>query len=231
MIRRRRLGQHFLRSQDTARRMVEAAGIAGNETVLEIGPGRGIVTPHLCRRAGRVIAVEIDEGLYRGLRRSLRFGNLEIIHGDGFAAGVRFDVLVSSLPYSQSRRAVEWLSQQEFSRAVIVVQREFADKLTATLRNRRAVSVLASWAFEIETVCAAPRDGFDPPPEVDSVVMRITQRNRATAGLVSALNLLFSQRRKTVQSILKRLGSEGGDGRRLEEMPDEEIIRIARNIG
>ena len=229
-MKRRRLGQHFLKSDDAARRIVDAAGITDQDTVLEIGPGRGELTGHICRRAKKVTAVELDRYLYMCLKGKPNPGNLDLVCGDGFSDDASFDILVSALPYSQSRRAVEWLSRQEFSRAVIMVQQEFADKLTARGRNRRAISVLASWAFDMEALHSVPGDGFEPPPEVDSVVLRVTQRNRATRGMVSAINRLFSHRRKTVRNILKGFGVEYEGSQRLDELTDEEIVRIAETI-
>ena len=227
MNRRQSLGQHFLASPAVAEGVVEAAGLTGSETVLEIGPGLGALTPHLCRRAGRVVAVEVDRNLHRALESGLDFANLELVRGDAFQVETDFDVLVSSLPYSQSRRAVEWLAQRRFSRAVILVQREFADKLSASAGERRAVSVLASWAFEMETVRTVSRGSFRPPPEVDSVLLRLTPRNRVGQDTILGINRLFSQRRKTLGRILGGSGPGEGDSRRLDELSVEEIVGIA----
>lgn len=222
------MGQHFLCSQEMARRIVDAASITGQDIVLEIGPGMGALTEHLCQRAFRVVAVEKDRRLYRNLKSRLKRANLELVCGDAFRRSAEFDLLVSSLPYSQSRRAVEWLAQQRFSRAILAVQREFAEKLVATGRSRRAVSVIASWAFCIKIVGDIPKNSFKPPPEVDSVVLQLTQCNRVPSDFIAAINKLFSQRRKTLDGVLRSLDPANERNRRLEELSNEEIVRIAR---
>ena len=226
-MKRQKLGQHFLRSDEVAKSIVTTAKITGDDVVLEIGPGRGVLTGHLCRLAKKVIAVEADRLLHEELKIRQTQDNLEIIYSDGFSRDMTFDILVSNLPYSQSRRAILWLSRQRFPHAVIMVQREFADKITATGQDRRAVSVLASWAFDIQVVRRIPSTCFEPPPKVDSVILLLRQRRRVTQEMIRAVNELFAQRRKTVRSMLRQLGVRSEDDRRLDELASEEIIRIA----
>ena len=229
-MKRQRLGQHFLTSDDVRDSVIAAAKITGDDVVLEVGPGRGYLTWRLCALAKRVVAVEADRALYLGMQSGPLPGNLDMVYGDGFAADMTFDVFVSNLPYSQSRRAMEWLSRQRFSRGVVTVQQEFADKIAAGNRDRRSISVLASWAFDVDVVRGVPRRCFEPPPKVDSVILRLVQKNHATYGMISAINRLFSQRRKTTRNILSGTRGAGGDDRRLEDLTNEEIISIARSI-
>lgn len=229
--RRRRLGQYFLEPGRTAGRIVDAAGITTRDTVLEVGTGRGVLTAPLCRRAARVVSVEYDEQLYLDAARSMgHIENLTILHGDGFGLDAEFDVFVSNLPYYKSRAAIEWLAARDFSRAVLMVQSEFADKLSAAPRSRRAVAVLAGYAFEISEVCRVGRGEFDRPPNVDSTVLRLVKRNTVPADVIRAVNRMYSYRRKTIQNILGQFGASCDDQRRLEELSAEEIVRIARRI-
>lgn len=227
MNRRRRLGQHFLASRATAERMVGAARISGKDTVLEVGTGRGALTRALCRRAARVVSVEADRGVYEEARGALRMDNLELVCGDGFGTDVAFDVFVSSLPYSQSRRAVEWLCQRPFSRAVLMVQKEFYEKLA---RAGRATAVVANYCFDIERVCSAGRSDFSPPPSVDSVVVRMEQKRTLDAPTVKAVNRMFSYRRKKLSNVLAEFGASSDSEQRLEQMGADEIVGIAKSI-
>lgn len=226
MTRRRRLGQHFLRSPAVARAIAGRAG--AGDAVLEIGTGRGALTGLLAGRAARVVSVEADAGLHREAAARLSAPNLELRHGDGFAEAGGFTLLVSSLPYSQSRRAVEWLAQNGIPRAVLVVQAEFADKVCSPPpAARRAVSVVAGHCFRIRRLGRVGRGSFDPPPAVDSEVIELERRAVMPARTVAAVNRIFSYRRKTVRGALGHLGVGSGDRRRLGELSDGEIVGLA----
>jgi len=227
MSRRQRLGQHFLGSQSVASEIVRAAGISGKDTVLEIGTGSGILTAKLCESAGSVVSVEADPALHRAARSRLSVPNLTLVRGDGFKTDCGFSIFVSNLPYSKSRTAIEWLAGKKFSRAIIMVQREFADKLTG---QTRAVSVIANHCFGIERVLGVGKSSFSPPPKVDSVVLRLTRKRTLSRDVIKTVNLLFSYRRKTVSNILREFGMGGGTRQRLDELSGDEIIGLGRKI-
>ena len=227
MNKRRRLGQHFLVSPAVASRMAESARIGPRDVVLEVGTGRGALTRALCERAREVVSVESDGAVYEEARASLRMGNLRLVRGDGFRTEARFDVFVSSLPYSQSRRAVEWLCQRPMSRAVVMVQKEFYEKLAGALR---ATAVIANHCFDMHRVCGAGRSDFDPPPSVESVVVRMEQKRTLDQATIRTVNRIFSYRRKKLSNILAEFGVESGSDARLEQLGGDEIVRIARGI-
>lgn len=229
---RQRLGQHFLKSQNIARFIVESAHLTKKETVLEVGTGKGALTPLLCQKAGFVVSVESDEKLYSDAILQLSYiPNLELMYGDGFDTGVSFDVFVSNLPYSESRRAIEWLVQQKLSRAVVMVQKEFADKLLSVQgREMHAVSIIANYAFDIEKLMNVKKNNFEPPPKVDSVILGLRQKRQVTSDLIDAINRLFSYRRKTITNIAKKFGKKMQSDKRLEELGVEEIIKLAKQI-
>ena len=123
MNRSHSLGQHFLISESIAKSIVDYANITKKDTVLEIGTGKGILLPFLCHAAKKVLSIETDRELYFAtLKRFSNFSNLELIQGDGFKLDPEFTILVSNLPYSESRRAIEWLVQKKYSHAIIMVQ-------------------------------------------------------------------------------------------------------------
>jgi len=231
MRKRQRLGQHFLISQTVAKKIVEAAKITKKDVVLEIGTGRGILVPLLCEKAKHVISIESDYALYKNAKESFSdIDNLELVHGDGFKSSQKFSIFVSSLPYSKSRDAMEWLIQKEFFRAVVMVQKEFYEKLIAKGKNRKAISVLVNHSTEIEKIINVNKTNFNPPPKVDSVVLRLNRKKTISKELIQTTNKLFSYKRKNLKNILKQFGKNTESDKRLEELSSEEIINIAKKI-
>jgi len=177
MIKRKLLGQHFLNSKSTAELIVKEAEISKNDVVFEIGTGLGILTPLLCKHAQKVISVDADENLIKKAKSKFAtFDNLVLKSGDGFKKKDIFSIFVSNLPYSRSKDAIEWLAQNSFSHGVIMVQKEFADKLFATSKNRRAISIIAIHAFDIKKISDVGKNNFSPPPKIDSVILKISKK-------------------------------------------------------
>jgi 16S rRNA (adenine1518-N6/adenine1519-N6)-dimethyltransferase len=228
-----KLGQHFLASEDIAARVVDTLGDVSQSTVLEIGPGRGIMTALLAKRARRLIAVELDRVLAAQLR--LRFGmtrNVEIIEGDVLA--IDFDSLfgpkpglgrpgidlkpepvkvVGNLPYYITSDIVLRLFEfsKYFDSIVIMVQREVADRIAAEPggRDYGMLSATAQLYARVEKLFTLPPVAFVPPPKVHSAVLRLTidpQQEKlgvAGDGFIDFLRLSFGQKRKTLWNNLK----------------------------
>jgi 16S rRNA (adenine1518-N6/adenine1519-N6)-dimethyltransferase len=232
MIKRRSLGQHFLITPSIAKSIVDSASITKDDIVLEIGTGKGILTPLLCQNAKQVISVEKDPLLYSQASDVFsHVPNLVLEEGNAFKKNIEFTILVSNLPYSESRTAIEWLVQKKFKRAIIMVQKEFAQKLAKTDGNERsAVSVLANYCLEIKNILDVKNTNFRPPPKVDSIVISIVSKHVLSSQTVHAVNKLFSFKRKTIRNIGKKMGLEIDSDKRLEEIPDGEIIEIAKRI-
>ncbi len=231
MRKRQRLGQHFLISQTVAKKIAEAAGITKKEIVLEIGTGRGILVPLLYCKAKQVISIEADSILYQDAK--MRFSgitNLALRYGDGFKTYEKFSIFVSNLPYSKSRKAMEWLIQKKFSRAVVMVQKEFYEKLIAKGKNLKAISVLVNHSADIEKIINVHKSNFNPPPKVDSVVLRLKRKKTISKELIQTVNKLFSYKRKNLQNILKQFGKHIESDKRLEDLSGAEIIKIAKTI-
>lgn len=229
--RRQRLGQHFLKSFAIATKIVESTQITPKDTVLEIGTGPGILTPLLCKQAKSVVTIEADESLYSdAILKFSKISNLEIMYGDGFDSDVDFTIFVSNLPYSESKRAIEWLAQRKFKRAVVMVQKEFADKLVAKGRDIHAITILANHCFDVESIVKVGKNNFSPPPKVDSIVLRLTPKKQITQDLIDSVEKLFSQRRKTISNIAKSFGKSIQSDKRLEQLTPEEIIKIAKQL-
>ena len=231
MIKRKLLGQHFLNSQSIAESIVSEANITKNDVVYEIGTGLGVLTPLLCHKAKKVISVDADENLIKIAKDKLSdFENLVLKSGDGFKKKDSFSIFVSNLPYSKSKDAIEWLAQRTFSHGVIMVQKEFAEKLVAKSKNRKAISIIATHAFDIEKISNVGKNNFSPPPKVDSIILKIAKKTDVDKKLIFTINEIFSYRRKTVKNILKQFGIESEIEKRVDDLTGDEIVNLAKQI-
>ena len=232
MIKRKQLGQHFLNSNSIAKSIVSEAKITKRDIVFELGTGLGILTPLLCEKASKVISVDVDEELIRTAKSTFsNIDNLVLKSGDGFKKKDSFSIFVSNLPYSKSKDAIEWLAQTSFSHGVIMVQKEFADKLLATSsKQRKAISIIATSAFEITAILKVGKNNFSPPPKIDSTVLKIIKKNNLSKELIQTINKIFSYRRKTVKNILKQFNKESKIDKRVDDLSGDEIISLANQI-
>ena len=230
MNKRKNLGQHFLKSKTIAKSIVSNANITRNDVVLEIGTGYGILIPYLCKNAKQVFSIENDQNLYLSVKSNFHdYSNLVLEYGDGFNSDHNFSIFVSNLPYSKSRFAVEWLLQKKFSRAVIMVQKEFSEKLSSNEKHK-AISVLANYGFRIKFLMNVKKPNFFPIPKVDSTVILLEKKKVISKVLISTVNRVFSYRRKPLQNILKHFGLNSTSKKRLDELSGDEIIKIAQKI-
>jgi 16S rRNA (adenine1518-N6/adenine1519-N6)-dimethyltransferase len=207
-MKRHRLGQHYLADPAVVQMMMEVAAVRPDERILEIGTGRGALTKELVKAGKSFEGYELDEENYRATRAVVRGSATSIHLGDAFRHRPTFDVLVASLPYSESAGFVKWLSAIEYDRAVVLLQEDFVRKILAPpgSRDYRAISALAQISSEVKVAGRVPRAAFSPPPRVNSVVALFVPRSRIREGEASRIMRLFSLRRKQVVSALKELG-------------------------
>ena len=228
---RKKLGQNFLNSKSIAKFIVDSANISKNDIVYEIGTGKGILTLFLCRNSKKVISVEKDYQLYEESRVNFsREKNLKIIHGDGFKQNEKFNIFVSNLPYSESKKAIYWMLMNRFSHGIVMVQNDFAKKLISKNHERKAISVLAQSGFEMKILKTIGRENFTPKPKINSSIMSFYRKSTLSKELIQSVNLMFSLRRKKLQNIGKKLGLEIKSNQRLEDMNNDEIIKFAKKI-
>ncbi len=226
---RKRLGQHFLTDPRILGRIVDALAPTAEETVIEIGPGRGALTEVLMQRAGRVIAIEVDRDLARLLReRYAGDGRLVVVEADvldtNFGALVDGPfVLAGNVPYNITTPIMfHALKRPRPMRAVYLVQREVAERVVAPAgsENYGALSVNVQSVAQAELVFKVPAGAFQPPPKVESAVLRITPRadpvleaeeeDRYRALVQAAFGLRRKQLRRVVRTICT-LGADAAD--------------------
>jgi 16S rRNA (adenine1518-N6/adenine1519-N6)-dimethyltransferase len=215
-------------------RIIDAAKIGKGEVVLEAGTGQGILTAELCKAAKSVISYEVDKKLYQQAKAQLQFHNLKLVNADLFKINnLRFDAFASNLPYSRSRDAFEWLATQKFDRAIVMVQEEFADKISARAgdKNYRAISALAAHCFIIEKLFKVGRQSFEPQPKVESVVIRIVPVNSVAKETIKRLNFLFSKRNKKASTVAAKAGVKADFGsRRIDQLAPHDLIKMAESM-
>lgn len=221
------LGQNFLINPTVCPRMAEASG-AGPETgVLEIGPGIGVLTRELAARAGKVVAVELDQRLLPVLEETLKdAGAVKVIHGDvmklDLAALLREEfqdmpvAVCANLPYYITSPIIMGLleSRLPFTNITVLVQKEAAQRLCARPGSREcgAVTLAVQYYAEAKILFPVSRGSFLPAPKVDSAVMQLRIRQeppcwvKEEACLFRLVRAAFGQRRKTLANSLTGAG-------------------------
>jgi 16S rRNA (adenine1518-N6/adenine1519-N6)-dimethyltransferase len=266
MARRPPLGQHFLHDEAVADRIVDALDPDGRE-VLEIGPGRGVLTGRIASRASRLTAVEIDRRLASSLTGRWPADRVVVHRADVLArpladwlgsAPAKGWLLVGNLPYAITSPVLFAVldSVSPPDRAVLMVQKEVAERLAARPGSRTygILSVLLAVQADVELLFRVGRGAFQPPPRVDSAVLRLTLLLRSRFGVGSdagpsrrtlqvVVRTAFGQRRKMLRNSLGSLtgvdreelaaaGARSGIDltRRPESLALEEFVALARAL-
>lgn len=191
-----KLGQHFMVDKNVLRKVVGYAHLDWNDTVLEIGAGEGALTEEL-RKKCRVIAIEKDDKLFIKVKE--KFPDHKIINGDALKIEwPQFDKCVSNLPYSISKPFVLKLLQHDFQVAVLVLQKEFAEKLAAKpgSKNYGVTSVCAQACCDIELLDKVPRNAFKPQPHVTSQIVRLKLKKTLDRDFLGFVTEVFQLRNK-----------------------------------
>lgn len=240
-MRRPRLGQHFLRDARTLRRIVEAADLRPGQRVLEIGPGPGVLTDPMADAVGpegRVVTVEFDPALAAALVG--RWPNVEVHEGDALAVDLAalgpFDRIVANLPYQISGPVtvafLDLLREQGWGRAVLMYQKEFADRLLAGPGSRsygRLSVHLARWC-RVEPIKEVPPAAFNPPPKVRSSIVALVPHEAPPFEVPderlwqAVVDGTFQNRRKQLRNTLPAVVRGFG-------VPDEDAVAVLESLG
>jgi 16S rRNA (adenine1518-N6/adenine1519-N6)-dimethyltransferase len=224
-----KLGQNFLHDAQAIQRIVAALGDVSAETVIEIGPGEGAITRALAGRAGHLLAVELDSRLAARLRGQFAADRVTVLEQDvlqfdfaaaATAAGGRLAV-AGNLPYYITSPILLKLaaSHAALHRAVLMVQREVADRILAGpgSRDYGLLSVTVQMFGPVERLFTLPPGAFSPPPDVHSTVFRwrfaprFAELNVEEADFLRFARQVFAQKRKTLANNLRAAGFPSTD--------------------
>ena len=232
---RKRFAQHFLESTWVTK-LVNAAAIDAEDSVLEIGPGRGAITRPLAARSRRLLAIEVDRDLAADLQAA-DIPNVTVVTSDvlsvdlvpvitdwlGSAPGPANQIrIVGNLPYNISSPILFALLDLAAKTtgvrdALLMLQKEVADRLVAKAGTGEygVLTVLTALRADVTRVLSLPPGAFRPQPKVHSAVVRLTFRQpqveiEEEERLVRMVRAMFTQRRKTLSNALKSFGEERG---------------------
>lgn len=233
-----RLGQHFLIRTSILERIAREVCDEGEPLVIEIGPGRGALTQFLLPRAQRVIAIEVDPVLAHYVRQKFASsGKLEVIEGDVLKTDLAQwgpAVIAGNLPYYITSPILEKTLSASFHRAVFLMQREVAERLMAQpgSRDYGFLSVRSQLLAKVEKLMHVPAGAFQPPPKVDSTVVRLTPSAAAVEDVEAFLKfagLCFAMKRKNLRNNLSAYPkiSEMKEGKlRAEQLSIAQLIEL-----
>ncbi|MCL1978715.1 MAG: 16S rRNA (adenine(1518)-N(6)/adenine(1519)-N(6))-dimethyltransferase RsmA [Methanomassiliicoccaceae archaeon] len=243
VVPRKSKGQNFLIDDRVAERQVDLAGISAEDLVLEVGPGLGILTSKLVERSGSLTCIEIDDALADHIEAT--YGKkLHLIRGDAVKVPFPpFDVFVSNLPYSVSTPIIFKLLESSFRKAIVMVQKEFADRMTADVGSPDYSRLTVNLFFKADCriLEKVPSSRFKPQPKVDSAIVEIVPRPAPFTVFDEGLffrvtEITFNHRRKKIGTSLKaaKLIEEGWNipflDSRIEDLRPAEIGEIADSI-
>ena len=239
---RQRLGQHFLINGSILQRIAAAACPDGTELAIEIGPGRGALTERLLKRAGRVVAIELDLLLVEHLRA--KFQGLEVQHADVLQTDLTQwgpGVICGNLPYYIASPILERVVRGPFQRAVFLIQKEVAERLAAKpgVRDYGYLTVATAVFATVRVLFQVKPVAFHPPPKVDSAVVLLEPRQTPAvedpAAFLEFAGRAFQQKRKTIRNNLAGTYGEAVSewpeaGKRAEQLSLDELVAMFRRV-
>ncbi len=240
----RREGQHILKDRTLLRRIVRYAEIRESDRVLEVGCGTGNLTHFILKKAGKVYGIEKDRRFTGILRKRFEDEILEgrfiLIEGDALKTEwPEFEKFVSNIPYSISSPLTLKLLKSKFRLAVVMYQKEFAERLVARPGSKKygRLTVLASSLCKAEIVESVKPHVFHPKPQIESAIVRIIPEPQITVinpdGFERLLRVAFGMRRKKFGSIAKKLGiriPEDLENERPENIPPEIYAELSERL-
>lgn len=236
-----KLGQHFLVQTKTLIRIAKAACGDGVERVIEIGPGKGALTEYLIPLAGETIAIELDPALAANLRErfgaSLQLLEANALHVDFTRWGA--GVLAGNLPYYAATAMITAYLRKpgELRHAVFLIQKEVAERMTAApgQKDYGSLSVACQFLAKCEYLFTVKPGAFQPPPKVDSAVIRFTPRPadvEDVEGFLSFATACFRQKRKMLRNNLSgqyEIQGEHDLSLRAEQLAIPQLLALFRD--
>ena len=230
---RKYLGQHFLSDIGTASRILKASDLSEDDVVVEIGPGRGVLTKRLVQRVKRVIAVELDGELVKALPGRLEFpDNLTCVEADARSVDMAEMVgpdtsykVVANLPYYAANPIIRRLleSEPKPSLLVVMVQQEVAKNMVASPGDMGILSVATQFYAKAKLVCSVAPKSVRPPPKVTSAVVRLEVLSEPVAEVASEAGF-FTLVRAGFAAPRKQIRNSISQGLRIEPALSGQIL-------
>ncbi len=241
---KKRLGQNFLIDDTVLEKILDAADLKPDDTVIEVGPGLGLMTAELAKRAGWVIAIELDNRLAAILKETLPTENVVVINKDvlgtdpakllkgsapHFPPGLRSYKVVANLPYYITSPVLRHFLEAKVKPEVMVVmvQKEVAGVITAEAGQRSLLSIAVQFYGKPSIVTDVPAASFFPPPEVDSAVVKIDVYKKPPVS-VNNTDVFFKLVRAGFTAARKQVANSLSQGLGL---PKDEIQNLLRKTG
>lgn len=212
IVPKRHIGQNFLIAPSLYSKLAKYAELDKTDVVLDVGAGFGFLTQFLAEICKSVVAVEKDARVVEVLREQVKdFANVAVVEGDVLKVKLpQFNKVVSAPPYCMSSRLITWLLEKRPECVVLILQREFANKLVASVGSEEYswLTVIASYKAQIELLEPVPKSMFYPPPNVDSAIIRLTRLKEPKFKLEDKeffdcmVRRLFAQRNKKICNAL-----------------------------
>jgi len=235
---KKRLGQHFTVNSAMLQRLVSHASITKDDIVLEVGAGLGFLTQLLSSKCKKVISVEVDPKIVRILRKQLHsLQNVDLIEGDILTVSLPpFNKVVSAPPYSISSPLLFRLLERKFDWAVLILQKEFAERLAASVGSKDygRLTVTIYYRADVELLDYVPRTMFYPPPDVDSMMVRLKPRGSPFQvddedTFFELVRTLFTQRNRKVRNgLISFLRKREITGKEAVELADSTVYSAKR---
>lgn len=251
---KKRLGQHFLISQEIIDRIADTVDPRPDERVVEIGPGQGVLTSALAERGAQITAIEFDRDLIPTLEKRFRDAdNVAILNQDFLRWQPDIDafVLTGNLPYNLTSPVIDWCVAHRTAiiRAVFMVQKELAERLAAVPDTKAwsPISIFTQLCYDVSLEFDVPPAAFNPPPAVVSSVIILTPRSGDEVGEIAGLRKVvrasFAQRRKLLtNNLTKELHLSGETARevlqecglpvdvRAEQVAIEQFLKLTQHL-
>jgi 16S rRNA (adenine1518-N6/adenine1519-N6)-dimethyltransferase len=228
------LGQNFLIDQEVLEKIVESADLASVDVVVEVGPGLGVLTERLLEKAGKVVAIELDDKLAPLLKERLQSDKLELIHEDILKVNLNEIVeklseykVVANIPYYITSKILQLLLTMEKkpSMIILLVQKEVAERICAKPGEMSVLSLSVQAFGDPQIVQIVNKNSFFPSPEVDSAILKIDNISYkfsqiSEKELFRVIKIGFASRRKT---LLNNLSA----GLRIDKNKAKDIMKSA----
>lgn len=235
----KRFGQVLLIDRDVAESEISALELSEGDHVLEIGPGTGVLTDIILGNSVNLTCVESDhrfvEALMGRYQEEVKAGKLRVVKGDFLDfQELNWDKIVGNVPYHISSQIIFRLPDFKFDKAVLMVQKDFADRMIATpgSSNYSRLSVNCAYWFEVHAILGVGRESFSPVPEVDSTVITIRKKSGVNPSeakeLDDTLKELFSKRRKKIGTVYRNCPDELRD-KRPDQLTLEDFILLTKS--